>query len=113
MRPCATAVEAALLAISKANAAAAADSPDAAAAAAAASASNTSAASSSNGSVVEFDRGSLSEARKCPGCATGRLSLKLSRAGGFVGCSNYPTCSHTQMLGPLVGPKVGGSGGAG
>jgi len=91
----ATAVEAALLAITKAHNeanAAGADSPGAA------SFLNSS-------SVVEFDHASLSEARKCPGCATGRLSLKLSRSGGFVGCSNYPSCAHTQMLGPLVGPK--------
>jgi len=36
--------------------------------------------------------------RRCPKCETGRLSLKLSRYGAFVGCSNYPECGYTRQL---------------
>src|SRR5882724_8204773 len=35
--------------------------------------------------------------RTCPNCA-GRLSLKLGRNGGFVGCTNYPECRYTRQL---------------
>jgi DNA topoisomerase I len=34
--------------------------------------------------------------RKCPNCADGRLALKLSRFGAFIGCSNYPECRYTR-----------------
>ena len=36
--------------------------------------------------------------RLCPNCG-GRLGIKLGRTGGFIGCSNYPTCRHTKSLG--------------
>ncbi len=36
--------------------------------------------------------------RVCPACG-GRLGLKLARTGGFVGCSNYPTCRRARPLG--------------
>ncbi len=36
--------------------------------------------------------------RKCPACADGQLSLKVSRYGAFIGCSNYPDCKHTKQL---------------
>ncbi len=36
--------------------------------------------------------------RACPGCANGRLNLKLGRFGAFIGCSNYPECRHTRPL---------------
>ncbi len=36
--------------------------------------------------------------RKCPTCATGKLSLKLGKFGAFIGCSNYPECRHTRPL---------------
>jgi DNA topoisomerase-1 len=36
--------------------------------------------------------------RQCPTCATGRLSLKLSKFGAFIGCSNYPECRYTRPL---------------
>jgi len=36
--------------------------------------------------------------RKCPSCATGRLSLKVGKFGAFIGCSNYPDCRHTRPL---------------
>jgi DNA topoisomerase-1 len=36
--------------------------------------------------------------RKCPTCETGKLSLKLGRFGGFIGCTNYPECRYTRQL---------------
>lgn len=36
--------------------------------------------------------------RACPGCKTGRLGLKLGKTGGFIGCSNYPSCRVTSEL---------------
>ena len=39
------------------------------------------------------------DARKCPNCADGELSLKISRFGSFTGCSNYPECKYTRQLG--------------
>lgn len=44
--------------------------------------------------------GTSEEDRACPVCKTGRMNLKLSKFGAFVGCSNYPECKHTR---PLVG----------
>ena len=41
--------------------------------------------------------------RKCPSCETGRLSLKLGKFGGFIGCSNYPECRYTRQLAPSNG----------
>jgi DNA topoisomerase-1 len=38
--------------------------------------------------------------RKCPSCDNGRLSLKLGKFGGFIGCSNYPECRYTRQLAP-------------
>ncbi len=37
--------------------------------------------------------------RACPACADGRLSLKVSKFGAFIGCSNYPDCRFTRQLG--------------
>lgn len=37
--------------------------------------------------------------RKCPSCDDGRLGLKTSRYGAFVGCSNYPECAFTRPFG--------------
>jgi DNA topoisomerase-1 len=42
--------------------------------------------------------------RLCPGCNSGRLSLKLGKFGAFIGCSNYPECRFTRPL------TVGGEG---
>ncbi len=39
-----------------------------------------------------------SDPRQCPNCGTGRLSLKLSKFGAFIGCSNYPECRYTRSL---------------
>jgi DNA topoisomerase-1 len=36
--------------------------------------------------------------RLCPRCGQGRLGLKLSRTGPFIGCSNYPECRYTRPL---------------
>ncbi len=36
--------------------------------------------------------------RLCPGCNSGRLSLKLGKFGAFLGCSNYPECRYTRAL---------------
>ena len=36
--------------------------------------------------------------RACPSCDDGRLSLKVSRYGAFIGCSNYPDCKYTKQL---------------
>ena len=41
-----------------------------------------------------------SDPRKCPNCETGRLSLKLGKFGGFIGCTNYPECRFTRQLAP-------------
>ncbi|HKA81112.1 MAG TPA: type I DNA topoisomerase [Xanthobacteraceae bacterium] len=38
--------------------------------------------------------------RKCPNCETGKLSLKLGKFGGFIGCTNYPECRYTRQLAP-------------
>jgi len=36
--------------------------------------------------------------RQCPRCGNGRLGLKLSRTGAFIGCGNYPECRYTRAL---------------
>lgn len=36
--------------------------------------------------------------RSCPRCREGRLSLRLSKFGGYVGCGRYPDCSYTRQL---------------
>jgi DNA topoisomerase I len=45
--------------------------------------------------------------RKCPSCDTGRLSLKLGKFGGFIGCSNYPDCRYTRQFAPTNGGAEG------
>jgi DNA topoisomerase-1 len=49
--------------------------------------------------------------RKCPSCESGRLSLKLGKFGGFIGCSNYPECRYTRQLAPGNGANGGADGG--
>ena len=39
-----------------------------------------------------------SDVRKCPTCEDGKLSLKLSRFGSFIGCTNYPNCKYTRQM---------------
>jgi DNA topoisomerase-1 len=45
--------------------------------------------------------------RLCPSCAKGRLGLRFSRTGGFIGCSNYPECRYTR---PMAAPSPDGVG---
>ena len=45
------------------------------------------------------DDGTGKDARLCPACEAGRLSLKLGRFGAFIACSNYPNCRYTRALG--------------
>ena len=47
--------------------------------------------------------------RKCPNCATGRLSLKLGRFGAFIGCSNYPECNFTRQMTPGANGGMNGT----
>ena len=37
--------------------------------------------------------------RICPLCGEGKLHLKTSKSGGFVGCGNYPECRYTRPIG--------------
>ncbi|MDC7682079.1 type I DNA topoisomerase [Asticcacaulis sp. BYS171W] len=45
------------------------------------------------------DKGDGSNPRACPSCSEGLLSLKTSRFGAFIGCSNYPECKYTRPVG--------------
>ena len=36
--------------------------------------------------------------RRCPACRDGRLELRLSRYGPFVGCAGYPDCGYRRGL---------------
>ena len=56
------------------------------------------------------DKGDGTDPRACPSCADGRLSLKTSRFGAFIGCSNYPECRYTR---PVASPAAGENGEAG
>jgi DNA topoisomerase I len=47
--------------------------------------------------------------RQCPQCGTGRLSLKLGKFGGFIGCTNYPECRYTRQF--SAGNGAGGADG--
>jgi len=46
-----------------------------------------------------------SDPRICPKCGEGKLHLKTSRTGGFVGCGNYPECRFTR---PIAGDAADG-----
>ena len=50
------------------------------------------------------------DARLCPSCAKGQLSLKLGKFGAFIGCSNYPECRYTRVLSPTGQDGAGGEG---
>jgi DNA topoisomerase I len=39
-----------------------------------------------------------SDARACPSCADGKMSLKLGKFGSFIGCTNYPECKFTRQM---------------
>ena len=46
------------------------------------------------------------DARACPSCSDGQLSLKLGKFGSFIGCSNYPDCKYTRPMTPgAEGPE--------
>ena len=57
------------------------------------------------------DKGDGSDPRACPTCGTGRLSLKTSRFGAFIGCSNYPECRYTRPLAVADDGEDGADGG--
>jgi DNA topoisomerase-1 len=48
--------------------------------------------------------------RQCPACAGGRLGLKLSRFGAFIGCNRYPDCGYTRPLASGDGATTGADG---
>jgi DNA topoisomerase-1 len=52
-----------------------------------------------------------SDPRTCPTCGSGRLGLKTSRFGPFVGCSNYPECRYTRPIGQAEGEQADGENG--
>ena len=52
------------------------------------------------------DAREVTDARRCPSCKTGRLGLKPSKSGGFIGCSRYPECGFTHPLHPIRGAIV-------
>jgi DNA topoisomerase-1 len=45
------------------------------------------------------DKADGTDARLCPACGEGRLSLRGGRFGAFVACSNYPECKFTRRFG--------------
>ncbi|QBX37785.1 type I DNA topoisomerase [Brevundimonas sp. S30B] len=49
------------------------------------------------------DKGDGTDPRECPTCKEGRLSLKTSRFGAFIGCSRYPDCKYTR---PVASPSA-------
>jgi DNA topoisomerase-1 len=51
-----------------------------------------------------------SDPRVCKVCGTGRLSLKTSKFGAFIGCSNYPECRYTR---PVAAPGAEGEAASG
>ncbi|MDB5458440.1 MAG: topoisomerase, partial [Caulobacteraceae bacterium] len=56
------------------------------------------------GPVIFPPRPDGTDPRICPTCGTGKLSLKTSRFGAFIGCSNYPECRYTR---PIATPEGG------
>jgi DNA topoisomerase-1 len=50
--------------------------------------------------AVLFPPQAEGDPRQCPRCQAGRMGLKLSRYGAFVGCSGYPECKYTRPLSP-------------
>ena len=51
------------------------------------------------GPLIFPDKGDGTNPRACPSCSNGLLSLKTSRFGAFIGCSNYPDCKFTRPVG--------------
>jgi DNA topoisomerase I len=52
-----------------------------------------------------------SDPRKCPNCESGKLSLKLGKFGGFIGCSSYPECRYTRQFSTTNGANGAPDGG--
>ena len=48
--------------------------------------------------------------RLCPNCGSGQLSIRLSKNGAFIGCSNYPECRFTR---PVSSPDADGAAASG
>jgi len=46
------------------------------------------------------------EARICPDCQDGKLSLHIGKFGAFIGCSNYPKCKHTKQYASITPPPL-------
>jgi DNA topoisomerase-1 len=59
------------------------------------------------GPMIFPQRADGADPRACPSCGTGRLSLKTSRFGAFVGCSNYPECRYTRPIAAHEGDDQG------
>jgi DNA topoisomerase-1 len=57
------------------------------------------------------ERADGTDARACPTCGSGRLSLKTSRFGAFIGCSNYPECRYTRPIATPDGDEAGDAAG--
>jgi DNA topoisomerase-1 len=57
------------------------------------------------------DRGDGTDPRACPACGNGRLSMKTSRYGAFIGCSNYPECRFTRPIAQDGGDGAASAGG--
>lgn len=47
------------------------------------------------------DKRSLADMTSCPSCGDGKLMIKLSYHGPFLGCENYHTkqCKYTRTIG--------------
>jgi DNA topoisomerase-1 len=56
------------------------------------------------GPVIFPPKADGTDPRLCPTCGKGQLSLKTSRFGAFIGCSNYPECRYTR---PIATPEGG------
>ncbi len=56
------------------------------------------------------DKGDGSDPRTCPSCGEGKLSIRLSKNGAFIGCSNYPECRFTR---PVSSPDAEGGSASG
>jgi DNA topoisomerase-1 len=44
------------------------------------------------------DKADGGDARQCPNCGLGQLSLRGGRFGAFIACSNYPECKYTRRF---------------
>ncbi|RMB04470.1 type I DNA topoisomerase [Eilatimonas milleporae] len=49
--------------------------------------------------IADQENSDGADARQCPSCSIGRLGLKISRHGAFIGCSRYPDCTYTRPFG--------------